>query len=493
LPPTSGGIFGYVSAVGVDRSIGVRRAATRFEPLTSFRNIVMLCPSLAAAMISGLAAVPAPQASTQVESESAPSAEVLELRERVARLEGRLTQMAEAEGDRWLGEQRAADIRELVRDVVADADSRASLQASAATSGFEKGKGFFVRSEDGNFLFRFQALFQFRYVWNRQDNSPTDDYRYGFENRRSKLFFRGHFIDPSWTYDFELTGSRSTGTISEGESFAVQKDFGGGLSVRFGQFKPAFLREEMVSSAQLVAVERSNVNSRYTAGITQGVQMQWTSGMFRAHAALIDGFKTAASPGWNTEDSEFAGTARIELLPIGEWKDAANDTGFRGTGTTLLFGAALAYAKSEFGTSTNDNETDDLRASLDAMFKTGGFGLAGAFVYRKLETDGNAPAPIDRDEIAFVVRGGFFVADDLELFAAYEWGDDDIAGSPDLSTATVGVTKYFSGSNLKWSTDVGYGFDTVSVEWADAGAGWRPDAAGEDGQIVVRSQFQLMF
>ncbi len=350
-----------------------------------------------------------------------------------------------------------------------------------------------------------QAHYQFRFVWNEQDNSPTDDDRYGFENRRTKLWFRGHIIDPSWTYDIELSSSRSSGTFSEGENLFVQKDFGSGFKVRFGQFKPWFLREEMVPATQLLAVERSNVNSRYTVGVTQGIEAMFTSGMFRASASIIDGFKASGNlnggnANWNAEDSEFAATARVEFLPMGEWKDAVNDNGFRGTANTLLIGAGLAYAKGEYGTGVNgappdfnNNETDDLRLTADAMFKTGGFSVAGGVIYRMIETDSTAPAPIDRDELAFVARAGFFLTDDIELYGLYEWGDLDVVNTDDLSTLTVGVTKYFDRHWLKWSTDIGFGFNTVTSDWADAAAGWRADAPGEDGQVVVRSQLQLAF
>jgi hypothetical protein len=46
---------------------------------------------------------------------------------------------------------------------------------------------------------------------------------------------------------------------------------------------------------------------------------------------------------------------------------------------------------------------------------------------------------------------------------------------------------------LKWQTDFGYGFDSVDSMFAQSGAGWLPDSPNEDGQIVIRSQMQLLF
>ncbi len=58
---------------------------------------------------------------------------------------------------------------------------------------------------------------------------------------------------------------------------------------------------------------------------------------------------------------------------------------------------------------------------------------------------------------------------------------------------TVGGTRDRAKHALKWTTDIGVGFDEIDGEWASAGLGWREDTATEDGQVVVRSQFQLLF
>ena len=63
----------------------------------------------------------------------------------------------------------------------------------------------------------------------------------------------------------------------------------------------------------------------------------------------------------------------------------------------------------------------------------------------------------------------------------------------DLSVITVGVNKYWNKHALKWTTDVGFGLNQVDPVFAASGAGWRGDVADEDGQIVFRSQLQLMF
>ena len=69
---------------------------------------------------------------------------------------------------------------------------------------------------------------------------------------------------------------------------------------------------------------------------------------------------------------------------------------------------------------------------------------------------------------------------------------------------TVGANYYFAGNNAKFSADVGYALDEVTSFWAGGAGGaglgaggavdgWRQDGDGEDGQLVLRGQFQLAF
>ena len=89
-----------------------------------------------------------------------PNAEAL--RKRIAELESRVAELkATRIPDNWLTEQRADEIRALVHDVLADADTRASLLQSGMTAGWDK--GFFLASSDGNFKLKVAGQIQFRW------------------------------------------------------------------------------------------------------------------------------------------------------------------------------------------------------------------------------------------------------------------------------------------------------------------------------------------
>jgi len=424
------------------------------------------------------------------ETPSAGGDEVTQLRGLVTDLQRQVDELKAKNDNTWLTEARADEVRGLVQDVLADADTRVSLLQSGATAGYDS--AFFIGSADGNYLLKINGQIQVRAVYNWQDDeASSDSNRFGFENRRTKVQFLGHVFDPSWKYYIELDASRSGGGFSLGENGWVEKDMGNGWAVRFGQFKPMYLREESVSSKKLLGVERSQVNAEFTAGTAQGVQAAYAADQWRVFASFIDGLQTA-NTAWSNEDTEYAFTSRAELLLQGDWKAVDDDNGWKGGDGALLLGAGLAYQNGEYGTISGP-EVSNLGLTADITWKSNGWSVAGAVIYRRLETDTGSPADVDLDQIAFVIRGGFFVRDDIELYATYEWGDLDLDAVETLSTITVGVNKYWNKHNLKWQTDLGFGLDEVDSEWATDSAGWRADPDGEEGQVVFRSQFQLLF
>ena len=432
---------------------------------------------------------------------------VRQLEDRVAELEG-LVEGLSADDKQWLTESRAAEIKSLVHDVLADADTRASLLQGGPVAGWDK--GFKLASPDGNFLLQMEGQIQVRFGWNHRDDSSDDD-RWGFELRRTKVTFKGHVVDPSWKYVIQgafnrdtrayLTGvdvnfdgedvSTSSSSITgpfELEDAYIEKDLGGGWYVRAGQYKLPFLREELVSSKRQQLVERSLVNNAFSVVRSQGVEVGYAADMFRVMGDYSDGARMQNSS-FLTFDTEYAFTGRAEVLLAGDWKQHDDFASWRGDEFGLLIGGAIHYQAGEFGTTAT--EIDTLSWTFDAQAEFGGFNLFGAIVGRHL--DFNSPAAADLDQIGFIVQGGFFVTEDIDLFGRFEWGDDDIAGNEELMILTVGFNKYFSKHQLKWTNDVGFAFDEVESTWATSGAGWQTDSNGADSQIVVRSQFQLLF
>ena len=320
---------------------------------------------------------------------------------RIAALEQAVSELMKEKGEQWLTEQRATEIRAVVQDVLCDADTRASLQGSGATAGYSD--GFFIASPDGNFRLKLNGQLQNRWAYNwlssrSMANStvtvtpPGGAFNfnqagiaksaYGFEVRRAKLDFTGHVIDPSWQYAVTIAyqqffGSNTSpasgantaagGGISQGDNYAgtfglenayIMKKLDNGFSVMVGQFKSPFLREWLVSSKYQLAVERSLVNTMFSTGWTQGVQLNWNNDNIRAMVSYNDGANNAnlgsvsgtdvnSNSGVNSGVgfAQWAFTGRAEFMASGNWAQFDKLTSMRGEGSGLLFGVGFNWQR----------------------------------------------------------------------------------------------------------------------------------------------------
>jgi hypothetical protein len=405
---------------------------------------------------------------------------------RIAEMEGKLAKIEAANGDGWLTEQRAAEIRGLVQDTLADADMRASLLANGMTSGYDN--GFIIGSSDGSFLLRTNLHMQERFIYNMQDaDTPaSDDHRWGFENTRTKFILTGHVVDPSWYYQVNINVGDGSGRTGTGEALLGHK-YDGGLSWQVGTMKAPLLREELVGAQYQLAVERSNVNYFFTTGYVDGLQVAYDQDKWRVAGMLSDGGGSGHTI-WSAYDTEYALTGRGEFLAMGTWDQFKDFSSPQGSENGLLLGGAIHYQTGEYG--NGFTETDTLLLTADASWESGGWNLFGAIIYGDI--DPNIVGLESANPWALVIQGGVFLSEEWELFARYEWTDFDAGPlTDDLSLITLGFNYYIDKNHWKFTTDFGFGLDEV-----DAAAnitGWRVDPADDDGQVVLRSQLQMLF
>jgi outer membrane murein-binding lipoprotein Lpp len=416
------------------------------------------------------------------------------LQARIAELEATVAQLKSQDDSAWLTTARASEIRALVQDVLQDADTRQSLLGGGIAGGHD-GNGFFIGTDDGSFRLNVGGQMQARYMINFQDDGDTsfvDETRGGFENTRTKLILTGNVLNPDWTYRIESNfGQAGFDTL---EDAWINYGFSNGWSLTFGQFKLPGLREEMIHSSMQQAVERSLINSAFSLDRSQGIMVNYEGENFRFSAAFSDGARGLNSPSLGY-DTEYALSARAEVLFAGTWDQFDDFASWKGDDFGFLLGGAVHYQDGEYGTTAL--ETSLLGLTVDAQVEFGGANLFGAFVWTDIDSDSTG---FDANPWGFVIQGGFFLTEDWELFARFEYGDaDDLvtSSSEDLMLLTIGATKYWDRHNLKWTTDIGFGFDEVDsafVSTPDASlTGWRGDLADEDGQIVLRTQLQLLF
>lgn len=423
-----------------------------------------------------------------------------ELAAEVANLKAQIAEMKNSQGDAWLTEQRASEIRGIVTDVLADADTRSSLQGSGAGAGYNG--GFFMSSADGNYSMKLNVLEQVRWTFNNRNDAGTgEDQTWGFENKRTRLTFGGNMVDSTWSYkvayyfaysnDVEFLGVDSNGDpVNQSPVLAdafVSKDMGGGLSMTVGQFKLPFSGEYGTDAGNLQFNDYSTISNAFADGYGQGLMLSYSADAFRAAVAYVNALNQVdADWGAGSPSDEFAFTGRAEFKLSGTWDQFNNAMSFRGEEMGVLIGAGVNWADSNTA-----GDGDVFGATVDVTVDFGGANVMGAFYW-----DNNDDAPGGAENpYGFTLQGGVFVSDDVELVARYEYGDADTnLNSNDFSTLTFGANWYMAQNTAKLGFNFGYAFDGIGLwEFPASGNNWLADGAGEDGQWMLQAQMSFSF
>ena len=441
----------------------------------------------------------------------------------------RVEEIEAARDSEWLTRERTEDIRNIAMNVLADADTRASLQGTNTIIGYED--GYFVSTPDNRFLLKFRGQLQFRWILDHRNRMPGQtegkEDTEQFELRRSKLHFHGHIFDPSISYRLTLaTNTRTLAYSAESKVFIenafIQKRFENGMFFRLGQYKGPYLREEIVPSAYQLAVERSMVNHAFTYAWTQGLELGWDVDPFHLRAMYNDGPRQLNVGAYRTRMRSIL--ARAEVVLAGEHSDFDTLTNKDAEEFGLMLGAGFQWYM------LKNSEREWVYANVEAersigftvdvsMFDKGWT----AFSYFVLGNGRNGTLGLDQETIGswgWVGQGGVTVAENVQLYGRYELGDiSDYRGSLQLpqetghlSTLTVGFNWWPIGiQDVKVTCDFGYSFSNLArgpganreagnpdtnpgvAFWPGRGNGWRPDYGNQSGQWLIRAQLQYEF
>jgi hypothetical protein len=462
------------------------------------------------------------------------SAEV-DVQSELATMKARIAELEGAKQQSWLNERRAEEVKSLIREVLADAETRASLLENGMYAGHD-GKHFFLKSADGGFLMNISGQIQIRHIWNNQDgqrdsdNSETsitsDDNDTGFAIRRAKLKFSGHIADPRIKYAIQLAVSQENNTVSA-DLIKIGYQLTDTIAIWGGEDKAPFLREEITDSKYQLAIERSYANELFTADTVQGVWAVWEPhDQVKVVASINDGFNSGngstnpflftqtnlgettgsqdedrdTSKLFNEDGTDFAITARVDVRLDGEWSQMKDFSSWSGEELAIFIGAALHYEVGETGDGFFNN--DFFAWTIDGSIESNGWSLFASFMMNTTDLDDGAPASFeDYDLWTAVVQGAYNIPmgeDSLEPFIRWEHIDFDGlitdigANSEDeIDLLTFGANWYLQGHNAKVSFDVVWAFDPLPL--GNSSTHLLADAASSDDQIALRTQFQLLF
>jgi len=461
---------------------------------------------MASALALGLTA-------TAMAAESQVQAELDALKAQVQQQSAELQALRAQNGESWLNQRRAEEIKSLIHEVLSDAETRASLQEGGLTAGWRD--HFFLASEDGNFLLRVGGQVQVRYILNATNVVDDDDREHyeGFEMRRTMLSFDGHLFDPKFTYQVSmLMSDQDDLTVAAGfarlQNGWFAYEFADGWQVKAGQFKGPFLRDELVHSSRQLAVERALVTDMFTIDYTQGAQIGYNGELsgtpIRAAVMLHDGSYAANIPAVGpVADTDFAIAGRLELLVAGAWEQFDDYAAWSDDSFGLLIGAAVDYENGEG--ETFPTTSDLIKWTVDASVELpelSGFNAMAALTGRHLRGREDGVSD-DATQFAVLVQAGIFVVpDQVDVFGRWEFinldgqtiGGVDIAdGGDEIHVLTFGANYYFQRHAAKATVDVVWALDGTEnlADGFVGGNGLFPTS--EDDQLVLRGQFQFLF
>ena len=434
-----------------------------------------------------------------VEGNNDTATQISELKAEIAALKGN-------QGEQWLTEQRADQIRGVVQDVLADSNTRSSFQqAGGATAGYNN--GFFISSADGNYSLKINALEQVRFVWNNTYQDTKDQNSWGFENRRTQAFFSGNVVDPSWKYLVGMAyDAQNDPYNADSGNFnlyyaMVTKSFGDGFSVSVGQMNVPFTVESNLFNAGSTQMgDYSIFEYMFGAGQQVGAMAKLEKDAFRVSGGWYNIVQTDSSGtvgnSWDNNDNQSIAVAgRAEYKVAGTWDQFSKESSFKGEEFGLLIGGGVIWQNGRAQNTDSTYESNPLGLTADAQAKFGGFNLIGQFLWQ----DGYPGTDSSSSVWGFNVQGGAFVTEDLEVFGAWAYADTAGDGGDTGSFGTTnylqtGANWYFAKNSIKATV---MGIIPLNKDAADAGnlRGFEGGVglADSDNNFSLVCQLQVMF
>jgi len=422
------------------------------------------------------------------------------------------------------------EVRSMVSEMLADAETRSSLLQGGGMAGYDK--GFMIGSADGNWKMKVNGLIQFRYIANFRDEdeigADDDDFSNGFQLRKARVTFSGNAINPNLTYfiALETNNSRQGSTAFDldgdpttpDDNFSVSNGGGdwfandvwfaynleNGWKIRGGQYKVGFLKEELLSEKNTLAMERGIMNNLFNQGRSQGIGFTYESNDWKWMFDFTDGFNSANTDFNNPAEAEYALTARGEWKWAGSWEALEDYTSKPGDANAGSVGFAGHWQHGTEPAASSDSDFWGLTA--DVQWEGNGWSVFAAGVY----TNQGFATGDDVNHYGFTAQVGYRWSETSEVFA--KWDGiflDDNANSgidPDIDDnvnfLTVGYNHYFAGNAAKLTVDCIFSAsETANLgatsfgSTAGAGLGTSNGLLGssDDGEFALRAQFQLAF
>lgn len=382
-------------------------------------------------------------------------------------------------------------VRAAVAEMMNDAETRTSLLA-AGDAGHDG--AFFIAGE--NFRLNIGGAIQFRYIASFRDDANDDDVSNGFQTNDTRLNFGGT-VHKDWSFFVEGKFDKDGGGFTLLDAYAAYT-FANGVGLGWGQVKAPILREDMTSDMKQLAVDRAPSTDFMRHDRVKAIWLSYAAEKWRTWITFNSGANTDNTDFNAMSNADYAFSGRVEFLFDGQWSQFGDFTSPKGSDFGAMLGLAAHYQGPHNTPAFADVDTSVFLYSADIGLEGDGWNAFGAVIGRHIDADSFA-GDAEFDDFSFVVQGGVMLTDAWELFGRFDalMLDDDRGTSEDFFPfLTAGVNHYFAGHAAKATLDLVYSFEKTGDL---TGLGLLPNTDQgllgdtEEGEVVIRAQFQLLF
>lgn len=303
--------------------------------------------------------------------------------------------------------------------------------------------------------------------------------------KRLRLRFDGYIFSPKLVYSIQLGFSPYDTRVLPNENMNIVRDAmiyyvpGAEWNIGFGQTKIRANRARLNSSSALQFVDRSIVNSEFNLDRDFGIFGEYHKKLFgdfnisgKGSVTLGEGRNFGAS-----EKSGFAYTGRLELFPFGRLADLAEGDFERTQTPKVLLAGAYGYndrALRKQGSNGSLLPNDERRSLqsyfIDFIFKYQGFAFYTDYMGRICDKPlfDSSPTNYIYTGNGLNLQTSYLFPSNWEIALRHSTLNPsievkDLVGYKTNNQATLGVTKYLIGHNLKIQADASYNYKTETV------------------------------
>ena len=165
-------------------------------------------------------------------------------------------------------------------------------------------KGLSVKTADGDFSIKLGGRIQWDYNQAQLNNVTDED---DFDVRRARIYVKGHSGDWSYKAQFNVGDSKKGGTPED--LYIQYNGWGKGLKATAGNQRVQMGLEDLTSSNNITALERSGITEQYAIGREESLRLHGAvDNLFYSLSAFED--RSAA------DENDFGFAGRVALAPV---------------------------------------------------------------------------------------------------------------------------------------------------------------------------------